>query len=89
MDRVDDAEALLREAGHEEMADELRDRHLPAGVVGDRWSYEVAESFQGGLLNEITAFETDVRRTLAGGVSHVTEREQQRRWRERARRGDS
>jgi hypothetical protein len=86
MDRYAAAEPHLREADHDRFADELRDRHLPAGVVGDQWSYELVESFEAGFLQEVTGFERRVRDRLAEGVGHVTEREQQREWRERARR---
>ncbi|WP_129112629.1 hypothetical protein [Halegenticoccus tardaugens] len=84
MDRLHDAEEDLRAAGHEELADELRDEHLPAGAVEDMWSYEIVESFREGFLREITDFEAGVRDDLADGRSHVTERRQQREWRERA-----
>jgi hypothetical protein len=86
MDRYAAAEPSLREAGHDALADEIRDRHLPAGVVDDRWSYELVEAFEAGFLEETTGFERRVRDRLAGGVGHVTEREQQREWRERAER---
>lgn len=36
MDRMGDAEDALRETGHEEWANELRDDHLPAGAVSDQ-----------------------------------------------------
>ena len=86
MDRYAAAEPHLREAGHDSLADEIRDRHLPAGVVGDRWSYELVEAFEAGFLEETTGFERRVRDQLAEGVGHVAEREQQREWRERAKR---
>jgi hypothetical protein len=86
MDRYAAAEPHLREAGHEGFADEIRDRHLPAGVVGDRWSYELVEDFERGFLAETTGVERRVRDHLAEGVGHVTEREQQREWRDRAQR---
>ena len=84
MDRFSDAEQLLREAGHEEYADELRTEHLPAGAVDDRWSYELVDEFRSEFLAEIDAFEATVRDELADGIDHVTEREQQSEWRERA-----
>jgi hypothetical protein len=84
MDHFDEAERLFRDTGHTDPADELRDRLLPAGVVDDSWSYELVESFQSGFYRDVTAFEDDVRRDLADGVGHVTERNQQRRWRDRA-----
>lgn len=88
IDKFAEAEALLREAGHDEFADELRDRLLPAGAIEDRWTYELVEAFRVGFVDEVEAFETALRTDLADGRRHITEREQQRRWRERARSED-
>ena len=85
MDRFAGAEDLLRAAGHEAYADDIRDRLLPAGAVGDRWTYELVTEFRRGLVDELDEFEAVVRDDLAGGLDHVTERAQQREWRERAR----
>jgi hypothetical protein len=84
MDALAVAESTLRDAGHDDVADELRDRHLPAGPVDDRWTYELVEAFEDGLLAELAAFDERVREDLAGGRRHVAEAEQKRRWRERA-----
>lgn len=90
MDEMDDAEAALREAGHDEWANELRDHLLPAGVVDDRWTYELVAAFRDGFLDDAALFERTVRDDLADGVDHVAERRQQVRWRERSRRdGDT
>jgi hypothetical protein len=85
MDRFDRAEGTLREAGHEALADALRDDLLPRGVVGESWSYEVVETHEEGLLAETRAFERRARERLADGERHVAERRQQRRRRGRAR----
>ncbi|ADB62244.1 hypothetical protein Htur_3381 [Haloterrigena turkmenica DSM 5511] len=84
MDRMSDAEDALREAGHEEWADALRDDHLPAGAVSDQWTFELVEEFSAEFLEEVDAFETEVRDELAAGIDHVTERRQKRRLRDRA-----
>lgn len=84
IDHFESARETLREAGHDELADELRDRHLPAGVVGDMWSYEVVSAFEDGFLAETTEFERAAREEVTDGVDHVKEREQQTEWRERA-----
>jgi hypothetical protein len=84
MDHFAAAEPHLREAGHGTYADAIRDRHLPAGVIDDRWSYELVEAFETGFLADVTAFDDEIRRALVDGQSHVTERAQQRAWRERA-----
>jgi hypothetical protein len=76
MDRFEDAR------DHDEFANRLRDERLPAGVVDDRWTYELVEAFENGFLADTTAFEQAIRDALADGADHVTEREQQRRrWR--------
>lgn len=88
MDRFEDARETFREAGHDEFADALRDDVLPAGAVDNRWSYELVESFRGGLLPDVIELEREVREDVAGGVAYVRERELQREWRERADRSN-
>lgn len=86
MDHLANAEELLREAGHDDLADRIRDEHLPTGVTaGDRWSYAVLEGFQDGVLADVQAFEADARNAIADGRRHVAERQQEREWRDRAR----
>ena len=84
MDHLHDAEEVLREAGHEKRADMLRDEALPTGVLEDKWTYEIVESFEREFLAEVSGFEQDVREELADGKEHITERRQQQGWRERA-----
>lgn len=85
MDHFAEAETLLRESGHVDLADAVRDEYLPRGVVDeDRWSYDVVEDFEGGVLAEMDAFERTVRDRLADGQRHVVERRQERDWKDRA-----
>jgi hypothetical protein len=92
MDHLAAAEETLREAGHESLADDLRDEYLPRGVVpapdGDptagRWSYDLLECFQDAFLADIVDFGGRVREEVADGRRHVTERAQERAWKERA-----
>jgi hypothetical protein len=86
MDRFEEAREKLEAAGHDAFAATLRDDVLPAGAVDDRWSYEVVEGFKHGLFTDCVEYERRVREELADGVEHVAEREQQRAWRDRARR---
>ncbi len=85
MDRLAAAETRLRAAGHTTAANTLRDELLPAGAVDDRWTYELVEDFEDGIRADATAFEAGVREKLANGRRHVSERAQQRTWRDRAR----
>ncbi|MFC6769046.1 hypothetical protein [Natrinema soli] len=88
MDRLGDAEDRLREAGHEEWANDLRDDHLPAGAISDQWTFELVEEFSDVFLEDVDAFEREVRAELADGIDHVTERRQKRELRERAADGE-
>jgi hypothetical protein len=84
MDHLAAAEEHLREAGETALADAIRDELLPRGVVDDdRWSYDLVESFQDGLLADVGAFEQLARDELAAGDRHVAERRQERRWKAR------
>ncbi len=84
MDRMSDAEDELREAGHEEWANALRDDHLPAGAISDQWTFELVSEFSTEFLDDVDEFETTVRDELADGVDHVTERRQKRSVRDRS-----
>lgn len=85
MDHFAAAEPLLRDADHTDLADAIRDEYLPRGVVDeDRWSYDVVEDFEDGVLADMDAFETAVRTQLADGQRHVAERAQERQWKDRA-----
>jgi hypothetical protein len=85
MDHLYDAEATLREAGHTDLADQLRDELLSSGAIEDRWTYELLETFESGILADMTAYERRVREELADGDRHITERRQEREWKNRAR----
>jgi hypothetical protein len=94
MDHLSAAEDMLREAGHDALADRLRDEHLPRGVVppcdGDeatagRWSYDILEKFQETFLDDVVAFGDRVSEHVADGRRHVAERRQEAEWKRRAR----
>jgi hypothetical protein len=84
MDHLYDAEAKLRDAGHEAFADRLRDELLPKGAVEDRWTYDLLETFEAGLHDDVRAFERQVRDDVADGRRHVAERRQESEWTSRA-----
>lgn len=94
MDHLAVAEDLLRDAGHEALANRLRDEYLPRGVVppcdGDdatagRWSYDILEQFQETFLDDVVGFGDSVHDRIADGQRHVTERQQEAEWKRRAR----
>ena len=87
MDHLATAESVLRESGHDDVADEIRDLYLPRGVIDeDRWSYDVLESFEADFLADLTDFEERARLEIADGRRHVAERRQERAWKDRAER---
>ena len=89
MDHLALAESRLREAGHDGLADDVRDDLLPHGVVDeDRWSYDVVEDFQTALLTETRDLERRVRQEVTDGRRHVAERRQEREWKRRAEHED-
>jgi hypothetical protein len=85
MEHIAEAEHHFRECGREDVADAIRREHLPRGVIDDdRWSYDVLECFESGILAELNRFEVAVREDVADGVRHVAERQQEREWKQRA-----
>lgn len=89
MDHLDEAQGKLWAAGHENLADRIRDDILPRGVTADdRWTYSVVEEFQEAFLDPVTSFEDDARMAVTGGRRHVAERAQERAWRKRAENGE-
>ena len=92
MDHLVTAESDLRDAGHEALADEIRDHFLPRGVVPSkrpddhgRWSYDVLETYEELFLNDVVALGDAVADRVADGRRHVQEREQEREWQRRAK----
>lgn len=93
MDHLAEAEARLRDADHDDLADAIRDDFLPRGVTESthpddrgRWSYDILETYRDAFLDDIVAFGERASDDLADGQRHVKERTQEREWRQRARR---
>lgn len=91
MDHLAVAEARLREAGHDDLANAIRDDFLPRGVIESthpedqgRWSYDILETYQDAFLHDIVAFGERASDDLADGRRHVKERTQERDWKRRA-----
>lgn len=74
MERLEESADALEAAGYDEFADEIREHHLSAGVVEDRWSYEVVADFETGFLADVDDFEGCVREELADGERYVAAR---------------
>jgi len=84
LDHLDDAEAALRDCGYDDLADEIRDEHLPRSVIEDRWTYDLLEEYEETFLRPYESFERRARDSVTDGVRHVHERRQEREWKGRA-----
>ena len=65
--------AMLRAAGHVELAEEI-----DAGLVGrnvnpGRWTFEMVEDYDDGYWSVFREYENKARQTLAGGRRHLWE----------------
>lgn len=84
MDRLQDAKEKLEETDLDDAACELEEVHLPAGAIEEKWTFQIVEEYRDGFLDDLLAFEAEVREELADGERHVTEAKQREQLRERA-----
>ncbi|MBS3941874.1 MAG: hypothetical protein KG028_13030 [Actinobacteria bacterium] len=66
---------MLREAGHETLAEELSRTWLGRNAIEDRWTFEIVEDFDRTYHDAATAGERRVREQLVAGRHHVHESE--------------
>lgn len=69
------AEALdrLTEAGHADLADEIRADLVGRNVIEGRWTFQVVEDYDDGYWTRFRTWEKTVRDRLLGGRRHVYE----------------
>lgn len=65
--------AKLRDAGHEELADELDAELVGRDVLPGRWTFEVVEEYDDGYWSVFREHENKARQLLAGGRRHLYE----------------
>ncbi|ABP56374.1 hypothetical protein Strop_3944 [Salinispora tropica CNB-440] len=70
---------LLREAGHDDMADRVEHELLGRNVLPGRWTFQVVEEFDDGYYATFQDIERDTRERLAGGRRHIYEAEMKQR----------
>lgn len=68
-----DAVALLRQAGHDEVADRLDTELLGRNVVPGRWTFQLVEEYDDGYWSLFRDLERQARERLAGGARHLHE----------------
>ncbi|MEV1159077.1 hypothetical protein AB0J27_27165 [Micromonospora chokoriensis] len=74
---------LLREAGHDEVADRVEQELLGRNVLPGRWTFQIVEEFDDGYYAAFQEVERDAREELAGGRRHIFEAEMKERRRTR------
>ncbi|MEV0714271.1 hypothetical protein [Asanoa sp. NPDC050611] len=84
---LDEAVDLLRRAGHDDLADAVRDDLIGRNVIEGRWTYQIVEDYDEGYYAAFRAVEQRARDQLAGGRRHLFEAEMKDRRRTKGRRG--
>lgn len=70
-----DAVAMLREAGHGELADEIDRVLVGRNVVSGRWTFQIVEDYDDGYYATFRSLEQLAREQLVGGKRHLYEAE--------------
>ncbi|GAA4411808.1 hypothetical protein GCM10023168_32990 [Fodinibacter luteus] len=78
---------LLREAGHDELADRLETDLVGRNVLAGRWSFQVVEEYDDGYYGAFREHERRARDELLGGRRHVYEAEMKQERRTHGRPG--
>lgn len=70
---------LLRQGGHDEVADRVEYELLGRNVLPGRWTFQIVEEFDDGYYATFQEIERDARQRLAAGRRHLHEAEMKRR----------
>ena len=85
--QMEDAVGLLRDAGHDGLADRLEQEVVGRNVLDGRWTFQVIEEFEDTYYEPIRAVEAAIREELMAGRRHVFESEMKERRRTQGQRG--
>ena len=73
--KLDDAARLLREAGADDLADEVAQDLIGRNVLAGRWTFQVVEEYDDGYYATLRDLERRGRERLVAGRRHVAEAE--------------
>ncbi|WP_327686979.1 hypothetical protein [Streptomyces sp. NBC_00467] len=73
--QLDDAVRLLREAGHDRLADLVEREILGRNVLPGQWTYQIVEAYNETYYRPFQDVERQVRDQLAEGRDHLYEAE--------------
>ena len=65
--------AKLREAGHEELAEEIESDLVGRNVLPGHWTFQIVEEYDDGYWSVFREYENKARQLLAGGKRHLYE----------------
>jgi hypothetical protein len=69
----------LREAGHDELAEQIEAGLVGRNVLPDRWTFQIVEEYDDGYWSVFREYENRVRQSLAGGARHLYEADMKQR----------
>jgi hypothetical protein len=75
---VERAVKMLREAGHDDVADEVEDKIFGRNVNDRRWTFQIVEDYDSTYYEPIVAIERAARERLIDGRRHQREAEMKR-----------
>ncbi|MGC5032175.1 hypothetical protein [Micromonospora sp. DT229] len=84
---LDRVVTLLREAGHDAVADRVEHELLGRNVLPGRWTFQIMEEFDDGYYATFQEIERYARDTLVDGRRHIYEAEMKQRRRTHGRAG--
>ena len=78
---------LLREAGHDEVADRIETEVVGRNILAGRWTFQIVEEFDDGYYATFKEQERRAREELMDGKRHVYESEMKQERRSHGRAG--
>lgn len=69
------AVAMLRDAGHTDLADVLDHHMVGRNVLEGRWTFQIVEEYDDNYYHLFRALEQQAREELVGGRRHIKEAE--------------
>jgi len=82
---AEEAADQLAAAGHDDLAQQVRDEIVGRNVLHGRWTFQIVEDFDDGYWQPLRDFDADVRRKLVDGRRHIFEAEMKENRRSRGR----
>ena len=70
-----EAVGLLRDAGHDDLADRIETDLVGRNILAGRWTFQIVEEFEDGYYAAFRELERTVRDELMDGKRHVFEAE--------------